>query len=66
MLYVLKFKPDYYNAFYQKGNAFFNMGRYQEAIIIFEEILKNQNFPAASGRGMENVLLANRRFSLQL
>jgi transposase len=26
----------------------------------------NQNFPAASGRGMENVLLANRRFSLQL
>jgi hypothetical protein len=29
-------------------------------------ICMNQNFPAASGRGMENVLLANRRFSLQL
>jgi len=26
----------------------------------------NQNFPAASGRGMEDVLLANRRFPLQL
>jgi hypothetical protein len=26
----------------------------------------NQNFPAASGRGMEDVLLANRRFPLQV
>jgi tetratricopeptide (TPR) repeat protein len=36
----LKFKPDYYEAFYQKGNAFFNLSKYKEAIIAYDNVLK--------------------------
>ena len=56
---AVRFKPDYSSAFYNRGNAKFNLGKYAEAIADYDQVisLKPDNADAFYGRGLSEVNL---------